>query len=95
VDLEDDCIVHGESGQTGVFGLVQIVRQPDGHLTAAHQFFTDVDYESERGTMDGYAYRYVSSGVIADQDLEDPLLEEPCGCSLTDGCQRPEAPAGT
>ena len=90
----DDCIVHGVSGQIGVFGLVQIVREPDGHLTAAHQFFTDVYYESERGTVDGYAYSYVTVGVT-DEDLEDPLLEEPCGCSLTDGCPRPEPPPGT
>jgi hypothetical protein len=89
----DDCIVHGESGQTGVFGRVQIVRQPDGHLTAAHQFFTDVYYESERGTLDGYAFSYVTVGV-PDDDIEDPLLEQPCGCSLGDGCPRPDPPPG-
>jgi hypothetical protein len=90
----DDCIAHGESGQTGVFGLVQIVRQPDGHLTAAHEFFTDVYYESERGTVDGYAYTYVSPLMVPDEDLEDPLLAEPCGCSLHEPCPRPDAPPG-
>jgi hypothetical protein len=89
----DDCIVHGESGQTGVFGRVQIVRQPDGHLTASHAFYADVYYESERGTVDGYAYTYGSIGV-PDEDLEDPLLAEPCGCSLEEPCPRPEPPPG-
>jgi hypothetical protein len=91
----DDCIVHGESGQTGVFGLVQVVRQPDGNLTAAHHFAADVYYLSERGTMDGWSITYASWGFVADDDLEDPLLEEPCGCSIDDGCPRPEPPPGT
>jgi hypothetical protein len=91
----DDCIVHGESGQIGVFGFVQIVRQPDGSLTAAHDFAADVYYLSERGTMDGWSITYVTFGAVADEDLEDPLLEEPCGCSINEPCPRPEPPPGS
>jgi hypothetical protein len=90
----DDCVVHGVSGQTGVFGVVQIVRQTDGHLSAAHDFAADVYYQSERGTVDGWAISYVTFGVVADEDLEDPLLAEPCGCSIEEPCPRPDPPPG-
>jgi hypothetical protein len=90
----DDCIVHGDSGQTGVFGLVQIVRQPDGQLIWAHAFAADVYYESERGTLDGFGYSEFAAGVVADDELEDPLLAEPCGCSIEEPCPRPDPPPG-
>jgi hypothetical protein len=86
----DDCVVHGDSGQTGVFGLVQIARQPDGTLFWVHAFSADVYYESVYGT-NGYSYSEFSV-LFADDDLEDPLLAEPCGCSIEEPCPRPDPP---
>jgi hypothetical protein len=89
----DECVVHGESGQTGLYGRVQVVRQADGHLVAAVEYDADVYYTSERGTTDGMSYSYTTGALTDDPDLEDPILTETCGCSIEEPCERPMPPA--
>ena len=82
---EDDCVVHGVSGQPGVYGSVQLAWQND-HVAAVVDFMASVDYISQTGTLDSLTYSRRSVGLISDATIEDPLLSERCGCSVGDEC---------
>jgi hypothetical protein len=73
---------------------VQIARQPNGQLAAVVEYDAFVFYTSVRGTLDGMNYGYTTGAITADPELEDPILAEPCGCSIEEPCERPPPPAG-
>ena len=84
----DDCVVHGVSGQEGVYGTVQLAWQND-HVTAVVDFMASVEYLSQMGTLDSLTYSR-RAVLLGDGDIEDPLLSGRCGCSIGDECTTEE-----
>ncbi len=85
------CYSHVESAQAGVYGVVQLAWEGD-HLTAEVSFQAEVEYVDENGAMAGL--NYAMTGYIADDHRpEDPILLDPCGCSISESCV-PEEPEG-
>lgn len=90
--MRDDgaCIVHGESGQPGVSGMVQI-RWEAGTLRADVAFRADLYFPTDSGGYEGLGYSRGGIPVdLKDPDLEDPLVRETCPCSDPDVCEPPE-----
>ena len=82
---EDECVIHGASGEPGIHGGVQVRLLTDGTYEFAVGFRALVDYTDQDGNPTSLDYgRGGWPSDLADPTLEDPLLSDPCGCRLAD-----------